>query len=98
MSRACGNAEKCLGFWVSLHTIVRKGRSQIPCVAGYATQKTCVGSSERLPSAFPDQRILDILTVFVFPEVVICLACGQAQFTVPEDELRKLTELNAAAD
>lgn len=28
--------------------------------------------------------------VFVFPEVTVCLACGRAQFTVPEEELRVL--------
>ena len=28
--------------------------------------------------------------VFVFPEVTVCLSCGDAQFTVPEDELRVL--------
>jgi hypothetical protein len=47
---------------------------------------------------FPGPKNIDIPTVFVSPELVICLACGHAQFTVPEDELRKLTELNAVAD
>ena len=29
--------------------------------------------------------------VFLFPEVTVCLSCGHAQFTVPEEELRVLT-------
>ena len=33
---------------------------------------------------------IDELPVFVFPELVICLACGVAQFVVPEAELRRL--------
>ena len=28
--------------------------------------------------------------VFVFPEVMVCLTCGHAQFTVPGEELRVL--------
>ncbi len=29
-------------------------------------------------------------TVFMFPELVVCLTCGHAEFTVPEVELRVL--------
>jgi hypothetical protein len=34
--------------------------------------------------------------VWVFPEVVICLDCGLAEFDVPEPELRILEEDSAA--
>jgi hypothetical protein len=35
--------------------------------------------------------------VWVFPQLVVCLGCGMAEFAVPEDELRLLAEGNAAA-
>jgi ribosomal protein L37E len=35
-------------------------------------------------------------SVFVFPELVVCLACGFARFTVPERELRLLAQGNTA--
>jgi len=34
-------------------------------------------------------------TVCVWPEFVICLHCGAAQFTVPERELRLLLKVDA---
>ena len=40
---------------------------------------------------------IDVPTVFLFPELVVCLACGHTQFSVPEDELRLLTKRNTAA-
>ena len=37
---------------------------------------------------------LDRSPAWVFPKVAICLDCGNAQFTVPEAELRLLAELD----
>lgn len=34
--------------------------------------------------------------LWVFPEIVICLNCGNAEFVVPEPELRMLTERDEA--
>lgn len=36
-------------------------------------------------------------TIFVFPEILVCLNCGMAQFAVPQAQLRLLIEGNAAA-
>ena len=35
-------------------------------------------------------------TVLVFPQLQVCLACGKAQFAVPEAELRLLETVEAA--
>lgn len=39
---------------------------------------------------------LDAPTVWLFPEVVVCLDCGFAEFSVPERELRDLQRSPAA--
>ncbi len=46
---------------------------------------------------FPELKDIDKPTVWVFPEVVVCLDCGGAEFIVPETELRQLAEGDAAA-
>ena len=40
---------------------------------------------------------LDNSVVWVFPELVVCLDCGTAEFAVPEAELRQLVKGDAAA-
>lgn len=39
---------------------------------------------------------VDKPTVWVFPELIVCLSCGVAQFVVPEHELRMLVKSKAA--
>ena len=39
---------------------------------------------------FPGVQNIDKPHVWLFPELVVCLACGLAQFTVPETELLHL--------
>ena len=41
---------------------------------------------------------LDKPIVWIFPQLIICLDCGLAQFTVPERELSVLAERTPAAD
>lgn len=40
---------------------------------------------------FPHREGLDKPSVPICPEVVICLKCGLAEFSLPEASLRKLT-------
>jgi hypothetical protein len=40
---------------------------------------------------------IDKPVVWVFPEVVVYLLCGTAEFVVPEEELRRLAKGDAAA-
>ncbi|MGA7637860.1 MAG: hypothetical protein WA690_18685 [Candidatus Acidiferrales bacterium] len=40
---------------------------------------------------------IDKPTVWVFPEVIVCLDCGTAEFAVPEAALRQLEKGDAAA-
>jgi hypothetical protein len=41
---------------------------------------------------FPGLRNAGKKPVLVFPEILICLNCGKAEFTVPEDELNLLSK------
>jgi hypothetical protein len=44
---------------------------------------------------FPGLKNID-RPVWVFPELIICLDCGMAEFNVPEAELRQLAKGEAA--
>ena len=44
---------------------------------------------------FPGLKNIDEPVVRVFPNFVVCLDCGIAQFAVPETELRVLTKRDA---
>jgi hypothetical protein len=46
---------------------------------------------------FPGLENIDKPVVWVFPEVVVCLNCGTAEFAVSEAELRLLCKDNTAA-
>lgn len=39
---------------------------------------------------FPGREGLDKPTVWLFPEVVVCLDCGVAEFSIPEADLHRL--------
>jgi hypothetical protein len=41
-------------------------------------------------------RNVDKSIVWVFPQLVVCLNCGTAEFAVPEDQLRLLARGHAA--
>ncbi len=45
----------------------------------------------------PGLKGIDKPTVWVFPELIICLDCGKAEFVVPEVELRELARGDSAA-
>lgn len=38
----------------------------------------------------PGREGRDKPTLWVFPEIVVCLGCGFAEFSIPEDQLRRL--------
>jgi hypothetical protein len=46
---------------------------------------------------FPGLKNIDKPVVWVFPELVVCLDCGAAEFAVPEAELQLLAKGDAAA-
>jgi hypothetical protein len=41
---------------------------------------------------FPGMKGLNIPTVWVFPRILVCLDCGQAQLTIPEAERKQLRD------
>jgi hypothetical protein len=46
---------------------------------------------------FPGLKGLEKPVVWVFPELLVCLNCGNAEFAVPERELRVLAKCDASA-
>jgi hypothetical protein len=46
---------------------------------------------------FPGVKGLEKPIVWVFPEVLVCLSCGNAEFVVPERELRVLAKDDAGS-
>jgi hypothetical protein len=46
---------------------------------------------------FPGPKNIDKPIVWAFPEIFVCLACGDAEFVVPESELRQLAMGDADA-
>jgi hypothetical protein len=46
---------------------------------------------------FPGLKNIDKDVVWVFPELVVCLDCGTAEFAVPEPQMRLLARGDAAA-
>jgi hypothetical protein len=45
----------------------------------------------------PRLKDIDKPVVWVFPELIVCLDCGTAEFIVPEPEVRQLAKGDAAA-
>jgi hypothetical protein len=63
--------------------------------------KRCPSKTQRKFSAemnihFPGREGLDKSSVWLFPEITVCLDCGFTEFYVPKAELRKLKEDDAA--
>ena len=56
-----------------------------------------VAENTKMGIHFPELKDIDKPVVWVFPEVVVCLDCGTAEFAVPEAELRQLAKGDAAA-
>jgi hypothetical protein len=46
---------------------------------------------------FPGLKNIDKPVVWVFPEIVVCLDCGTADFAVPVTQLRLLAKGDAAS-
>ena len=88
--------ESCkLRYFNSFEFFDHTGGGGIPC-------KSCGSVNQKKFSAemgihFPELKNIDKPVVWVFPEVVVCLDCGTAEFAVPEAELRQLAKGDAAA-
>ena len=61
---------------------------------GSVNQKNFIGE---MGIRSPGLKGLDKPIVWVFPELVVCMNCGMAEFVVPEAKLRILAEGEAAA-
>ena len=46
----------------------------------------------------PGLKNIDKPVVWVFPDILVCMDCGIAEFAVPEDELRILAKREAATE
>jgi hypothetical protein len=77
-------------------------KAQLPDRLASMPCKSCGSTNQRkftgeLGIHFPGLKNIDKGVVWLFPELVVCLACGTAEFTVPEEELRQLATGDAAA-
>jgi hypothetical protein len=69
--------------------------ADMPCKScGSTNQREFTGE---IGIHFPGLQNLDKPVVWVFPEIVVCLDCGTAEFVVPKVELRQLAKGDAAA-
>ena len=67
----------------------------MPCTScGSVNQKKFIGE---MGIRSPGLNGLNKPIVFVFPQLVVCLACGTAEFVVTDAELRKLAKGESAA-
>ena len=46
----------------------------------------------------PGLKNIDKPSVWVFPELIVCLDCGKAELVVPKNELRELLRLTKGDD
>ena len=75
-------------------TVEKEGIRHICKLCGSVDQKKF---SAEMGIHFPELKNIDKPTVWVFPEVTVCLDCGTAEFDVPGAELRQLARGDAAA-
>jgi hypothetical protein len=64
--------------------------------------KSCGSVNQRKFNAEMGIRFLGLKNIdkpimWILPELIVCLDCGTAEFAVPEAELRRLAEGDAAA-
>ena len=67
----------------------------MPCKSGGSLSKSKFIAE--MASCFPGLKNIDKPVEWVFPELVVCLDCGTAEFAVPEAELRQLAKRDNAA-
>jgi|HubBroStandDraft_6_1064221.scaffolds.fasta_scaffold1962376_1 hypothetical protein len=71
------------------------GELDMPCMScGSVNQQNFVGE---MGIRSPGLKNIDKPTVWVFPDLIVCLDCGFAEFTVLEAQLRLLAKGDAAA-
>ena len=64
--------------------------------------KSCESTNQRkftgeIGIHFPGLKNIDKPVVWIFPEIIVCLDCGAAEFAVQEEELRQLAKGDAAS-
>jgi hypothetical protein len=94
-SRNSHSERRAIGDGLSLLETIKRERLSTSC-------KSCGSVNQGKFSAemgihFLGLKNIDKPVVWVFPELVVCLDCGTAEFAVPEEELRQLAKGNAAA-
>ena len=69
--------------------------ADMPCKSCFSVNRKKFGAEMGIH--FLGLKNIDKPIVWVFPELVVCLDCGAAEFVVPEAELRELVKDDAAA-
>ena len=66
------------------------------CLASLANLRSRTTLTEKFAIHFPGIEGLDKPIVWVFPKLLVCLNCGFTEFAIPETEVRRIVEADAA--
>jgi len=86
---------RAVGDGLSLLRMIKRERLGMPCKSCGSVNQGKFGAEMGIH--FLGLKNIDKPVVWVFPELVVCLDCGAAEFAIPEEELRQFAKGDTAA-
>src|SRR5215469_7697912 len=83
-------------FFVTMLKPSGKLASTMACLSCRSTNQTFFPAEINIHH--PGMDGLDKPALWAFPSLLMCLDCGYTRFTLPDDQLRELTESESSAD